>query len=269
MQPRLPAAGRGEQDEQEDHRLHAERGDAQRAVPVADIVVIAQEAPRRGAGQDVSAHRGPGHGGGGGPCQPMRPGDQHPGDQDGRCDDPEVPEADQRGRAQRAGQVHHVDHRQPGQCQRAHRTRPQRRPDPAATGRNDQTSVSSWSRAVPRARCPGGWYCRFQVLIRLVGQKARRDGVAGVRLASHPACGGRRGRGRDRDRDRRGRRSRSPLSDFSLSRLARRSSAVRLLTRVVDGGRSSWTADDQKCASIAGAAAPKGRWRWVGQLSGS
>ena len=63
-----------------------------RSVPVTDIVVIAQEAPRQGAGQDVSAHRGPGHGGGG-PGQPVRPGDQHPGNQDRRRDDPEIPEA--------------------------------------------------------------------------------------------------------------------------------------------------------------------------------
>ena len=31
--------------------------DAERAVPVPDIAVIAQEAPRQGAGQDVAAHR--------------------------------------------------------------------------------------------------------------------------------------------------------------------------------------------------------------------
>src|SRR5260370_1397490 len=51
--PRLPG---GEQDEQDEQRLHAERGYAQRAAPVSGITVIAEEAPRQGAGQQVAAH---------------------------------------------------------------------------------------------------------------------------------------------------------------------------------------------------------------------
>src|SRR6266702_8072930 len=41
VESRLPPAEPDQQDEQDDHRLHAERGNAERAVPVTDIAVIA------------------------------------------------------------------------------------------------------------------------------------------------------------------------------------------------------------------------------------
>jgi len=41
MDTGLPRAEHDQQDEQDDHRLHAERGNAERAVPVTDIAVIA------------------------------------------------------------------------------------------------------------------------------------------------------------------------------------------------------------------------------------
>jgi hypothetical protein len=103
---------RGEQDEQ---RLHAERGNAQGAAPVTDIAVIAKEAARQGAGQHITAHSRSGQDAGCHPHQPARPGDHHPADQDRCRDDAEIPDADQRGRAQCAGQVDDVDHRQGGQ----------------------------------------------------------------------------------------------------------------------------------------------------------
>ena len=84
--------------------------------------MIAEEAPDR-AGQHVAAHGGSRQAAGRGPHQPVGPGDHHPADHDRGGDDPEVPGADQRQRAQRAGQVHDVDQRQGGQGHRAHRAR--------------------------------------------------------------------------------------------------------------------------------------------------
>ena len=65
VDPRLPRAEHDQQDEQDDHRLHAERGNAERAVPVTDIAVITQEASPRRTGQYVPDHRRGGHGRGG------------------------------------------------------------------------------------------------------------------------------------------------------------------------------------------------------------
>src|SRR6266852_4529782 len=74
----------GEQDEK---GLDAEGGEAERAAPVADVAVIAEEAAD-GAGQHVAAHGGGRQTAGGGPHQPARPGDHHPADRDRGCDYP-------------------------------------------------------------------------------------------------------------------------------------------------------------------------------------
>ena len=101
------------------------RGDAQRAAPVADVGVIAEESPRQGPGQQVPGHGGAAETACGRPAQPARPGDHGSARQDGGRDDPEVADPDQPVRAEGTRQVDDVDHRQRGQRRHADGTRDQ------------------------------------------------------------------------------------------------------------------------------------------------
>jgi len=104
-----PDAGTGSLDE------CAERHDAQRAAPVADIAVVAEEAPGQGPGQHIPGHRGGGEPAGGRPGQPVRPGCHRRAGHNRDRDDPEDLNPASRSGPRHARQVGDVDYRQRGQ----------------------------------------------------------------------------------------------------------------------------------------------------------